>query len=367
MTAIAPDGVEVVETPEEAERLNAPPLLILSNLRAFLTDQGLDDGTVTWRRIGEGQSNVTFAIECGARTLVLRRGPRPPHPPSTHDMLREARVLRILGDAGVRVPRVVAVCDDDAVLGVPFYLMEHVDGVVITDELPASFSERDGALIGDATIDTLVELHALDVDDGDLSTLGRPAGYLSRQIERFGSLWGVNSRRVIPAVDTLAEWLRENLPRTQRHSVVHGDYRIGNLMFERMPPPRVAAILDWEMATLGDPLADLGYLTATYSEPDTRWTPMELTSVSRRAGFRSRRELIARYAERMPLDLSSLPWYQTFALWKAAVFCEAMYTRWLAGERPGDAFAPALERGVPRLLEEAAAFAGIDVRVDTGA
>jgi aminoglycoside phosphotransferase (APT) family kinase protein len=339
MTRYTGDGREVATTAAEAAAFDAAPLLVLSALRGFLALHGLGDAPLGWERIGEGQSNITFAIECGTRRFVLRRGPRPPHPPSTHDMVREARILRVLAREGMPVPEVVAVCEDTAVLGVPFYLMEFIDGEVITGSVPPTYSMADRTAVSETTVDTLVNLHGLDVTQGELASIGRPAGYLARQVERFGSLWGVNSRRVIPAVDALAEWLRDNLPATQRHSVVHGDYRIGNLMFAPSPPVRVEAILDWEMATLGDPLADLGYLTATYAEQSTRWTPMELTSVTRNPGFLSRDELISRYHEQMPLDLSSLPWYQTFALWS-------------------------LEHGIPRLLEEAAAFARIDVRTD---
>lgn len=149
-----------------------------------------------------------------------------------------------------------------------------------------------------------------------------------------------------------------------RASVVHGDYRIGNIMLSAEAPASVLAILDWEMATLGDPLADLGYFVATYADPDAVATPLELTPVTRGAGFLRRAELVARYVERTGADVRALEWYQALALWKAAVFCEAIHTRWLAGERPGDQLAPALEQGVPTLLAEAARAAGVaaDIR-----
>ena len=142
--------------------------------------------------------------------------------------------------------------------------------------------------------------------------------------------------------------------------MVHGDYRIGNLMYDPRAPARVVAILDWEMATIGDPLADLGYLTATYAEAGSPPTPLDLTPVTRLAGFPDRAALIESYRRNSPLDTNALPWYQALALWKAAIFCEAMYTRWLDGERPGDnGFAPTLKEGVPVLLGEAAKAAGI--------
>jgi aminoglycoside phosphotransferase (APT) family kinase protein len=148
-------------------------------------------------------------------------------------------------------------------------------------------------------------------------------------------------------------WLAARIPAGQATSVVHGDYRLGNLMLHLDAPARVLAVLDWEMATLGDPLADVGYLTATYTDGDAGPTPLDLSPVTRRPGYPTAAQLAERYAAATGLDLSPLPWYQTLALWKAAIFCEAMYTRWLRGERPGDTFAPTLERGVPTLLERA--------------
>lgn len=350
-----PDGVEVVATAADAAGLSRPPLLVVDAVAAYLRDRELGDGSLAWQRIGEGQSNVTYAIRSGDRDLVLRRGPRPPLPPSTHDMAREARVQRLLGAAGVPVPAIVAVCEDPEVLGVPFYVMERVAGHVVTDALPAVFADpRQHAPLAVAAVDALADLHDVDAAAGPIAGLGRPEGYLERQVRRFAGLWEANTRRGLPLVAELAARLGERMPTTQRHAVVHGDYRIGNLMYAPAAPPRVSAILDWEMATLGDPLADLGYFTATYARPGMTETPLELTTVTRGPHFPDAEVLVRRYARRHPLDLSDLPWYEALALWKAAVFCEALYTRWRAGERPGDTFGPTLEEGVPRLLDAAA-------------
>ncbi|MGY1550615.1 phosphotransferase family protein [Microbacterium sp. A588] len=355
--------LEVVRTWDEAALLDRPPLLVLEPLGERLASvglglAGLGGGEIRWARIGEGHSNVTFLLELAGRRLVLRRGPRPPLPPSTHDMLREARVQRLLAADGVPVPTIVDVCDDESVLGVPFYVMEHLDGEVITDLMPTHLDTDEGrTALPFAAVDALAGLHALDVSAGDLAGLGRPDGYLGRQVERFASLWPKVSRRTLPEVDRVAEWLRDNLPVSARASVVHGDYRIGNLMFRGSGPAEVQAILDWEMATLGDPLADLGYLVATYASPDAAPTPLELTTVTRGEGYPRRAELVGRYVARTRADVSALSWYEVLALWKAAVFCEAIYTRWLDGERPGDTFGPTLEVGVPTLLAAAAAAA----------
>lgn len=354
-----PDGFDVVATRAEAARLDSPPLLVLDAVMEFLDAQGLGSGELAWERIGEGQSNITYHLQRGQQEFVLRRGPRPPIAKSTHDMLREARIQRLLGAAGIPVPHILAVCDDDSVLGVPFYVMNYLDGVVVTDTIPsfldAPARRRETSL---AMIDTLVTLHSLDVSTGEVARIGRPDGYLRRQVERFGSLWGTYSERELPEVARIGAWLADNIPVSQRASVVHGDFRAGNLMFAADAPARVTAILDWEMATLGDPLADLGYFTATYAEPGSLVTPLELTPVTRETGYLSRAELVEAYHRQQPeLDLEPLPWYQTLALWKAAIFCEDIYTRWRRGERDGDDFAPTLETGVPTLLEGARAFA----------
>lgn len=335
------------------------PLLILDRLEAFLDAEGIGTGPLGWSRIGEGQSNVTYRISRGDKDLVLRRGPRPPLPPSTHDMVREARIQRLLMNEGFPVPNIVASSTDESILGVPFYVMDFLEGEVITGSSPRHLvTPESKRLTSERTVDTLVQLHSLDVSAGPLSTLGRPDGYLKRQVERFSSLWDVNTLRSLPRVAALGSWLESNLPDTQRHSLIHGDYRMGNLMFTDSPAPSVLAVLDWEMATLGDPLADLGYLLATYAEPGEGPTVMELTSVTREPGYFARTDIIKRYQERMSLDLSALPWYQALALWKSSIFCEAIYTRWLKGERPEDkTFAATLEKGVPELLAKAQSFA----------
>jgi aminoglycoside phosphotransferase (APT) family kinase protein len=355
---MAPDGVEVVTDHAAAARLVAPPLLVLDQVATFLDAAGVGYGPLAWRRIGEGQSNVTYLLERAGERVVLRRGPRPPLPRSTHDMIREARIQRMLRERGLAVPRIIAVCDDASLLGVPFYVMEYLEGEVVTDRIPPSLESTDDRRRGsEEVVDLLVRLHAVDATTGELSRLGRPAGYLERQVARFAGLWIQSTQRELPEVAQLAAWLGAHVPASARSTVVHGDYRLGNLMLAADAPPRVLALLDWEMATLGDPLADLGYLTATWAEAGSEPTVMELSPVTAAPGFLRRDELVARYQEQTGADVSGLGWYQALALWKAAIFSEAIYTRWLRGERPDDqVFGPSLERGVPRLLEAAREF-----------
>jgi len=354
-----PDGIEVVANAADARQLILPPLLVLDALTRFLDVQGIGEGPMLWKRIGDGQSNVTYLLRRGGTDVVLRRGPRPPLPRSAHDMLREARIQRVLGATGFTVPKIIAVCADESVLGGPFYIMEIMDGHVITHELPRRFtSAASKRRISELTVEALAALHQIDVRSEPFASVGRPDGYLQRQIPRFTELWPVSSPRVLPLVQELSGWLAARLPVSQRASLVHGDYRLGNIMFAPADEPRVSAVLDWEMATLGDPLADLGYLTATWAVGGVRPTPMELSPVTALPGFFDRAGLVEHYVARTGIDVTALPWYQTLALWKSAIFSEAIYTRWLRGERPGDTtFAPMLETGVPRLLEAAAEFA----------
>jgi aminoglycoside phosphotransferase (APT) family kinase protein len=335
-------------------------LLPPAALAGFLDRHGLGSGPVRATPIGEGQSNLTYRLERGDARVVLRRPPPPPLPPSAHDVVREARIQAGLARGGVPVPRILAVEEDEDVLGAPFYVMEEIDGVIVGDALPEALDVPDERLrLGLAVVDGLADLHAADWRACGLEGLGRPAGYLERQLRRWADLWERNATRELPEVLELGETLRATLPDSPRATVVHGDYRLGNLMVARTPPARLLAILDWEMATIGDPLADLGYLVATWSQVGAVEHPLLLSPVTARPGFPTRAQLVERYAQRTGRDVARLAWYQAFALWKAVVFSEAIYGRFVRGERD-DAFAASLETGVPRLLE--AALGQMDVQ-----
>lgn len=271
-------------------------------------------------------------------------------------MLREARVQQGLAKAGFAVPKILSVCEDEQVLGVPFYVMDYLDGEIIIEAAPEALdTPEERRAISEALVDTLAELHNVDLEQAGLADFGRPDGYLERQIKTFSGLAGQVSERALPLIAELGSWLEANRPVTQRNALVHGDYRLGNVMYQREAPSRVLAVLDWEMATLGDPLADLGYLTATYSENTAPGSVMEISTATKQNGYLDRSGIAERYARQTGLDVSDLPWYQVMALWKSSVFLEAIYTRWTRGERPGDEFAPVLEAEVPRLLEIASA------------
>jgi aminoglycoside phosphotransferase (APT) family kinase protein len=330
----------VVDTAAESRDLPLAPLVVLDSLEAFLDEHGLGFGPVRARRIGvRGGSNFTFLLERDTGRYVLRRPPRPPLPPSAHDMVREARLQLALETQGIRVPPIVAVCEDEAVLGAPFYVMEYLDGDVIDDEVPPGLAEpQERRRLGLDLVDTLVEIHAADVSEPDLATFVRPGNYAERQVRRFSQLWPLNATRELP-VPELAERLGGSVPEPLPLAVVHGDYRLGNVMVGT-DSARIVAVLDWEMGAIGDPRADLGYLVATYTDPGGDPNALGSSPATATPGFPSRAELVARYEERRGGRLERLAWFEALALWKAAVFCEAIYGRYIRGELRGRRSAP---------------------------
>jgi aminoglycoside phosphotransferase (APT) family kinase protein len=351
--------MDVVETSAEAEGLAKPPLLILDRVRAFLDEHALGSGALRAHRIGEGGgSNFTFLLERDQGRFVLRRPPRPPLPPSAHDVVREARLQLALREAGFsRLPTIVAVCDDASVIGVPFYVMDELDGQVPTDELPEGLeSESSRRALGLDLVDTLVEIHAADVTTPALAAFARSGSYNERQVRRFTQLWEINKTRELPRVEDVGARLAAELPDPLPSAVVHGDFRLGNTMVGRHDPERILAVLDWEMGAIGDPRADVGYLLATYSEPGGPANPLGTSPVTALPGFPSRDGLAERYAVRSGRDVEPLAWFEALALWKAAVFCEAIYGRFVRGELGAeDTRAARFEQGVPYLAEAAAA------------
>ncbi len=349
---LAPD--DVVRTHEDAAAQEREPLVVLEPLLAFLDGHGLGQGEARIAPIGDGHSNHTFLVTRGSRRFVLRRPPRGELPPSAHDVLREARVLAAVGGQGVRVPEVLAVGDDPSLIGKPFYVMDAVDGEVITDSVPAPLDtpEQRRALSVEL-VDALVELHAVDWQAAGLEGFGKPTGYTERQVRRFLGLWEVNKTREIPEVERVGAWLTANLPESPTATVVHGDYRVGNVMYEREAPARLNAILDWEMSTIGDPLADVGYLCMMWSEAsDPSGGLMDLNAVTRQEGFPTRAELVARYEERSGRTMRDIRWYTALALWKSIVFMEGNYKRATSG-LSDDPFLKTFGKGVVDLARRA--------------
>ncbi len=352
LTVRAPD---IIETAEEAESLDLPPLIIKESLRRYLAERlPGGNGDLELERIGEGHSNITFLVTLGDQRFVLRRPPRPPLPPSAHDVLREWRLLDAIKDTAARVPRTLLACADESVIGAPFYVMEYCEGSVVTNEIPGPLDNpAERHRMGLDLVDSLAEVHEVDWRAHRLEGYGKPTGYLARQLRRFNGLWEHNKTRELPRVQQVSEWLAANLPDSPQATIVHGDYRLGNTMVANDTPARVIAIFDWELSTIGDPLADVGYLTVTWLQPgDPETTIGSLSPATRREGFPTRDELVARYEERTGRPMAHLRWYRTLALWKAAVFMEGNYKRVLAGTTD-DPWLKTFDEGVPRLAEGA--------------
>ena len=351
-------AADIVETATDDDGITKSPLLVLDRVRAFLDEHSLGSGDIRAQRIGEGGgSNFTFLLERGSESFVLRRPPRPPLPPSAHDVVREARLQLALRDAGfARLPTITAVCEDESLLGVAFYVMTYLDGLVPTDDAPPGLeTEAARRALGLDLVDSLVEIHAADVETPALVAFARPGSYNERQVRRFAQLWEINKTREIPEVEEVSARLAEGVPDPLPSTVVHGDFRLGNTMVARDDPTRILAVLDWEMGAIGDPRADVGYLLATYSEPGGAPNPLGTSPITALAGFPSRAELVDRYVARSGREVEELAWFEALALWKAAVFCEAIYGRYLRGElATEDERAVRFEEGVPYLAEAAA-------------
>ncbi len=311
--------------------------------------------------ISGGRSNLTYRVEGGGRTWVLRRPPLGHVLPTAHDMRREFRVLQGMQRAGFPAPPPIALCEDPAVNDYPFYVMEYREGVIIADRLPEGYAdtpERRQA-IGRALIETLVRLHAIDYEAVGLGDFGRPEGYLERQVRRWSEQWARSETRPLPAIDELIRRLRASIPVSPRPTVVHGDYRLGNMMLDREDPGRVVAVLDWEMATLGDPLTDLGYTLGYWGQvgdSEEYLAARAASAVTAQPGFHTRQELIEMYARLSGRDVSAIEWYEIFAAYKLAVIVEGIHARYLKGETVGEGF-EGMGRRAEMLVEEALAMA----------
>ncbi|UCE85906.1 MAG: phosphotransferase family protein, partial [Deltaproteobacteria bacterium] len=282
------------------KRTEAPPGIAREGVSRFFADRVPGgDVPLAFSLIHGGRSNLTYLVEGGGARWVLRRPPLGHVLPTAHDMAREYRVLRALADTDVPTPRPFALCEDPEVNGAPFYVMEFRPGVVLTERLPDEFAPRedDRRRISLALVDALVRLHAVDPDAVGLGDFGRPAGYLERQVRRWAQQWERSKTRDDARIEELIRRLRAALPRSPEPSIVHGDYRLGNMALDPADPGRVTAIFDWEMATLGDPLADLGYTLIYWAEPGDAPQPGGVEAALTSApGFLGRDELVAEYA-----------------------------------------------------------------------
>jgi aminoglycoside phosphotransferase (APT) family kinase protein len=310
------------------------------NVRRFFAEH-VEGGQcdLIFELLSGGRSNLTYRVRGGGNVWVLRRPPLGHVLPTAHDMSREYRVLSALTDTDVPTPRTYALCEDESVNGAPFYVMEYRDGIILGDTLPDGFAttpaERHGISV--ALVDTLVALHAIDIESVGLSDFGRPDGYIERQVRRWSQQWERSKTAELPQIEDLISRLRAALPVSPPPTIVHGDFRLGNMALDRTRPERVVAVFDWEMATLGDPLADLGYTLIYWTEADDA-SSTSLTGPTALPGFASRAELVEAYANRSGRDTTGVDYYQVLALYKLAVISEGIYARYLQGKTLGEGF-----------------------------
>ncbi len=298
--------------------------------------------TLTVRQYPAGFSNLTYLIslttEDGARALVLRRPPRGVKPGVAHDVLREFGILTALHPLGVPVPPPVARCDDVSIIGAPFYVMAHVDGVILRGKAPTELSSHAESMPGQLAalsqtfVSTLASLHAVDVTTASLSTLGRPEGYVQRQVQGWTKRWIASRTEEVASLDAVAAWLDANRPPERGVALIHNDFKFDNLVLDRFDLSRVVAILDWEMATVGDPLMDLGTSLAYWVEagdaPIFRALGLGVTALP---GCPTRAELVRSYASVSGRDVSDAPFYYAFGLFKVAVIAQQIYARTVRG------------------------------------
>jgi aminoglycoside phosphotransferase (APT) family kinase protein len=294
---------------------------------------------LTFELIAGGRSNLTFkATDAAGRNYVLRRPPTSHVLPTAHDMGREFRIISALGPTPVPVAPALGYCEDESVNGRPFYVMGFVDGHIVRDAHTAEkvFDESQRKAAGESLIDVLADIHAVDVDAIGLGDLGRKEGYIERQLKRwYGQFQQSNelTGRPVPDVDEMHDFLAARIPEQGPATIVHGDYRLDNTMMG--DDGRIAAVLDWEICTLGDPLADVGLLMVYWSDPGD---PGALLGVSATSlpGFPRKADLRARYAEKSGRDVSQLDFYISFGFWKLACILEGVFARYAGGAMGGD-------------------------------
>jgi len=357
------------ETPFETIVTRPGEEIAVEALRDFLRSQwdrppGLSDLTI--EQFPNGHSNLTYllrtgGLRTGGREYVLRRPPLGPVAPKAHDMVREYHVLRAVHPHYPPAPEAFVVCEDPAVLGAPFFVMERRRGIVLREEIPPQIADvaAHPQLISEAFLDALVELHAIDVSRAELRALGRPEGYVERQVRGWADRWGRAKTEEVPEMEQVIRWLGARIPEPLAPALIHNDYKLDNVMLDADRPGRVAAVLDWEMATLGDPLSDLG-LTLCYwvwaTAPEVRVAG--IPALTSNPGWYTRDRMVERYAESTGRDVTHIGYYEVLGVFKLAVIIQQIYSRFHRGQTQDERFrnfgvrAKALAQVAARLAEK---------------
>jgi aminoglycoside phosphotransferase (APT) family kinase protein len=341
----------------DTSEVRAEEQLDLEALSSYLNRAGFSRGrNISIEQFPGGHSNLTYLLKLeGGEEHVLRRPPLGPVAPKAHDMIREYRILCAVHPVFPPAPQPALVCEDLAVLGAPFYIMERRRGLVVRRENPPEIGDdvRLRRRIGESLLDTLVQLHAVDVTAAPVSAIGKPAGFLERQLSGWFGRWQRARTRELPAMDRLMEWLSARAPVSADAALLHNDYKLDNLMLDAADPARVVAVLDWEMSALGDPLIDLGILLCYWPQAgDSPERRESISPVTAMPGWPSRAELVERYAAATGRDVSRIAYYEIFAIFKVAVVLQQIYHRYHLGQTRDERFA-SMEGRVLGLIEVA--------------
>ncbi|NOX60361.1 MAG: phosphotransferase family protein [Chloroflexi bacterium] len=306
-------------------------------------------------QFGGGVANLTYLLDFGSHQYVLRRPPLGPVARGAHDMGREYRVLSVLHQAFPKAPRAFLYCDDPEIIGAPFFVMERRHGIVVRRSIPPPFADIPDApqCMSEALIETLAEFHAVDYAAIGLETLGRPKGFIDRQIEGWYKRWRAAKTNDLPLMDEVYAWLKENRPPSPSPTLVHNDYKLDNVMFAEGDPSHVVAVFDWDMCTLGDPFSDLGALLTYWTEPtDPPYMQMTALMPVGDNRFWTRARLVERYAELTGRDVSDIHFYHALGLFRLVVIIAQIYIRYVRGQTKDSRFA-ALGELIPLVARSA--------------
>jgi aminoglycoside phosphotransferase (APT) family kinase protein len=326
----------------------------LESLRGYFAKhvEGADGRPLSAELIAGGRSNLTYVITDGEHEWVLRRPPLGHVLPTAHDMTREYRVITALADTDVPVPKTFALCDDTDVNNAPFYVMERVHGRILRtgDEL-ATLTREEAAACSRELVDVLARIHRVDYEAVGLGEFGHPDGFMERQLRRWNQQWERSKADDLPAIEELARRLRNALPESGPPTIVHGDYRLDNTMLAPDDPGRIAAVLDWEMSTLGDPLADVGLFLLYWGQSEAQIIATG-QAIEEEAGFASRDEVVELYAKETGRNVDNLDFYVVFAFYKLAIIVEGIAARYRMGKTLGEGFEH-MSQMVNSLVDEA--------------
>jgi len=285
-----------------------------------------------------GHSNLTYLLTIGGTEYVLRRAPLGPVAPKAHDMVREARVLQAVHPHFPPAPRVHLICEDPTIIGAAFFLMQRRRGVILRDHMPAEVAAHQDYAnrISRAFVDCLVQLHSVDVEKHGLIVLGKPEGFVARQVKGWSERWERARTEPSPEMDRVMTWLAQTIPPSGTPALVHNDFKLDNVMLDAATPDRIEAVLDWEMTTVGDPLCDLGLTLCYWSSALVPGTTLQ--AVTTGPGWWTRDEFVAHYARKTGRDVSALPWHEVFGVFKLAVILQQIYFRFWRGQTSDERF-----------------------------